>query len=327
MSDDLVLILRVTSSVSAVSSLSVLITCVSFKVMRENIFARTIGLIAACDVVVSLAGIAGFPSNHSDWCTVQGALTTFFLRANWLWTTVLVIQMHRFLIHYRTLLDESRVHVCVWSVVCILTFLPLIHGVFGRDSTYGTTELCFISSSSIDWVIAWEVIDWASTVFTCIFIQLFLITKVLLRYRTVGNETDSVRIRSLLGSLYVYPLVLLVTWGVSTFTNVVLLCLGVSTPTQQQSYVAGASNVSAMLNGLLLAVVFFAKSSEARSLWKAVLCDSKVASTTNSSNQTAVGETIHNTMYDDTFFTERDTSAPDLTNCLNDTFSNSSDQL
>lgn len=262
------LAMRLVSMLSAISSLSVAATCIAFKSMRQSVFTRIICMIALSDVAVSLVGLIGFPRADTYMCMVQGAVATFFLRANWLWTTTLVVQMHRFITSSRVFFSEFQMHLGVWLTCAVLTFVPIVNGSFGRTGVYGSTEMCFITSHSHDWLLGWMIADWQVVLFSCIFIMLFLITKIIVAYRRAGDPLVQDNILLLVKGLYVYPLLLLMTWGVNSSFDVVVLIISGLDPDTWDSYVVGVSFISAMTNGILLAVFFFAKSEEARYRWR-----------------------------------------------------------
>lgn len=268
--------MRILSCLSAISSSAVVITCLSFKTMRKSYFTRLIMLIAACDVMVSFAGIIGFPSEHNPWCEVQGCLETFFLRANWFWTTALVYQLYSFAFH-RIFVAEWKLHVVVWTLSSLLSFLPLIYASYGRGVTYGSSEMCFLSSASDAWISMWMIIDWFGCVFACAATMLFLITRVYIHYTRMRHPPSGIGtpnpvyaegVISLIKSLYVYPLVMIATWGVNTALNVAVLFIAGSNPSSKDNYAVGATIIWAVTNGIWLSAVFFFKSAEARYQWK-----------------------------------------------------------
>lgn len=259
---------RLIAFFSAGSSIAVTISCVAFPTMRQSFFTRIILMIAASDVVVSAVGALGFPENGSVACTVQAALETFFLRANWLWTTMLVHQMHNFVMNSRMNINEMRIHSLIWSLSLLCTLLPLIDGNFGRIGDYSSSEMCFYQSANNSWIMAWVLIDWIGLVFACIIYMTYLITRVYLKYRVMNDISAATGVLSLVRSLYVYPLVMLCTWGMNCLTNLVVTMVSNNNPSTQQRFAISVSAVAAMSNGLLLGVVFFSKSNEARFQWR-----------------------------------------------------------
>jgi hypothetical protein len=295
--------LRIVSCMSMVCSLSVVITCSIFSSMRKSFFTRNIMMIALCDVFVSIAGMIGAANDGTRECQAQAFLSTFFLRGNWIWTTALICQMHRFVTRDGEFFSEGKVHAIVWSITAFMTFGPLADGSFGHNGLNDGTELCFIRSSSRSWEAAWAVIDWSAAVFLCIVVMAVLISSVLFQYRAIRNDVVALKILNLTRSLYVYPLVLAATWGINTMLNLVIMFMvknGKFSATETN--VLRCSLVSAMTNGILLAIVFYAKSHEARYQWKRTLfClpDTRKRVAVQSSHQTtaATHETHAATTY------------------------------
>jgi hypothetical protein len=267
------LAMRVVSLVSLVSSSSVVVTIASFSTMRESFFTRIIGMIAFSDMIVGIVGLIGFPSKNSLGCDIQAGFETFFLRANWFWTATLVYQMYRFIASNRVLFDEFKMHAIIWSLCALLTGLPLIDASFGRVGIYGSTEMCFISSNNTTWIITWMMIDWTVTTIVVILFMFFYVTKILALYRNAGSdEAFTSSIRSLVKSLYAYPLIMLFTWGVNAGFNLMVLILkGIWQANNWDDYVVGVSTVSAMTNGTFLGIFVFTKSPEARYRWRKFL--------------------------------------------------------
>jgi hypothetical protein len=264
---------RAVSCVSMLCSCSVVITCAAFYSMRNSFFTRNILMIAFCDVFVGVAGFIGIPGDGTTNCVVQAFLSTFFVRGNWLWTTVLICQMYKFVTRDGNFFSEGKVHAVVWITTSLMTFVPLANGSFGRNGLNTNTEMCFIKSSSPSWVAAWVVVDWLSTVFGCITIMAALISSVLFRYRSLRNDEAAAKILKLTRSLYVYPLVLTTTWGTNSVINVFILI------TEKKGRLSGTDNtvlsvssIFAMTNGTFLAIVFYMKSYEARYQWRKTLC-------------------------------------------------------
>jgi hypothetical protein len=262
-----VTVFRTVAAISAVSSAAVAGTCLLFESLRKSFFTRIILMIALSDVGVSAAAVIGFPNGQLGVCALQAVVETFSLRANWMWTTMLVFQMYRFILFNKVFFSEKIMHVVVWGLSTLLTFLPLIHGKFGRDSTYSSGDMCFITSSDSAWMEAWILITFLITLWICIFAMFYFISTVYVNYRNIRDPNRELQILGLVKSLYLYPVVMMLTWGVAATFNTVYQFASPSPPSTQ-SIVLDIVLTIALSNGFWISMVFFYKSPEARRRWK-----------------------------------------------------------
>jgi hypothetical protein len=268
---------RTMGAISVASSTVVAGTCLAFKSLRRSFFTRIILMIALSDVGLSTAAILGFPSGERESCALQGFLFVFFTRANWMWTTMLVFQMYRFIIHNRAFFSEKIMHAIVWSLSTLLTFLPLIHAQFGRASSYSSGEMCVYTSSEATWLHAWLMITFMVTLFLCVFVMLYFISSIYWKYRNTDDPTMGLQIFDLVKSLYLYPVILLSTWGVIDTINTVYQFSSPSSPSVQ-SVILDIAITFSLSNGFWVSVVFFYKSPEARRRWLHLLLNKELDS-------------------------------------------------
>jgi hypothetical protein len=229
-------------------------------------------MLAATDLVVSVAGSFGFPVGGTWTCAVQAVLEIFFLRANWLWTTLLVYQMYRFVVFNKIFLSELAMHGIVWPLSALLTFLPLVHAEFGRDGSNTNSEMCFLTSTKPSWFLSWLVVDWIGVLFVCIWAMIYFIQRIGSQYKDVNDSVIQNNINALVSCLYAYPAILALTWGSNGIINLVIILLtGYRSPTALESYIISVTAIVSLSNGLLISLVFFTKSPEARYRWKVLL--------------------------------------------------------
>jgi hypothetical protein len=262
---------RAVSAVSVCSSFLVAITCLGFPSLRRSFFTRIILMIAICDILVGMVGTFGFAYGYL--CVIQAVVQILFLRANWIWTTMLVLQMYRFIAHNKVFFSEKLMHVIVWTISALLAFMPLVMATYGREGSFRNAELCFLLSDNTKWEFAWIQIEWIISCFGCIAVMMFYITKIYLKYVSSKNSTQVACILHLIKSLYLYPAVMFLTWGVATLFNEFY---ETTSPTYSESMVLDIVLTVALSNGFFISLVFFWKSPEARRRWRNILCRKEI---------------------------------------------------
>jgi hypothetical protein len=281
---------RTIGATSAFSSTLVAATCLLFESLRKSFFTRIILMIALSDIGVSVAAVIGFPHNGQRLFSLQAVLFIFCLRANWIWTTMLVIQMYRFIMHNKVFFSERVMHVIVVGISALLTFLPLIKARFGRESVYSSGEMCFLVSSNDEWEKSWEIIIFTVTLWICILSMIWFISLIYARYRSVNDTAQQSQILGLVMSLYMYPVIMMLTWGVAVTFNNVYTFTSPSSPSTQ-SLVLDIVLTLAVSNGFWLSLIFFYKSPEARRRWGHILLGTELDEHTGSLDfdETSVG--------------------------------------
>jgi hypothetical protein len=259
----------VVSLVSVAGNAFVLFSGLMFATMRKRFFVRLIMMLSFTDLMVSIAGSFGFPPSGTYLCAVQAALEMYFLRANWLWTTVLVFQMYQFIAHNKFYLSELTMHTFVWSFSAILSFLPLLFARFGRDGANSNSEMCFVMSPNSVWFLTWLIIDWIGVILACIGLMLYYIRQIINAYKDVTDIIVRSNVNALVNCLYLYPLILAVTWGSNAVINLIIMLMrGYWSETSHDNYALAVTAIASLSNGFLVSVVFFWKSPEARHRWK-----------------------------------------------------------
>lgn len=147
-------------------------------------FVKIIVIIAICDSLAALGFSFGYPQD--DLCTVQAVLILYFERLSWIYTTILVYQLQKMVIH-RSIIKSRLLHVAAISLNSILFFLP-----FSTDTFYGSPALeqgltvCSMRQSntqSQDQTTFNWLLELNYFYFLCLFIILLFYGKIFLRDR------------------------------------------------------------------------------------------------------------------------------------------------
>jgi hypothetical protein len=225
-------------------------------------------MLAFSDFLVSIAGTWGFPPAGTNLCAAQGFLITFFLRANWGWTTLIAFKLYTFAFTGKIFIEYKYMHLTVWGFALLAAFLPLSTGRYGREFSQ-QDSFCFVDKDVNEWYLFWNVVDWILYLATCIAMIIIFFVRIYYKYKQDGGFQSNVF--AVLSALYVYPFVLLVTWVPNVvFVNVVAEASSISDG--NRSIVLGLSQIIGMSNGFFLAVVFFMKSPEGRRRWEVLFC-------------------------------------------------------
>ncbi len=255
----------VVSALSATFSGMVVLTGLIFEQMRKRFFMQIIMFVSFGDFVVALSSCFGFPPNGSVLCTVQGFLITFFLRSSWFWTTMLSYQLHNVVVIGKFNMGHLAMHGTVWGLSLLFAVLPLAMATYGRSGTDTDVQICFLSTSNTEWILAWSLLDFFVLCSLCTIIMLFFLFKIHMKVRQ-STQVDAL-CESVFNTLYLYPIVLMVSWLPTTVINVVLSFVF---STQQDSILTVAA-CFANTYGIWLGVVFCVKSAESRQRWYQLL--------------------------------------------------------
>ena len=112
----------VIGSISFIASISLVFILLyySYELLSGKSFMNIILMIAICNTITSICFFLGYPSNHL--CDVQGFLLIFSIRAVYLWTDVLVLQLYSVIL-YKRHIKIKHMQALVWSICIILQFI------------------------------------------------------------------------------------------------------------------------------------------------------------------------------------------------------------
>lgn len=121
----------IASICSATASSSIVATFfVFYKHFQRKRFIQIIFWIAFSEMIAGCGSAFGFPPSTSALCPSQAFLVFFFVKASWIWTTLLTYQVYRLVLHGDLSLNIYHMHVLVWLSSLFLTLIPLRYAIF-----------------------------------------------------------------------------------------------------------------------------------------------------------------------------------------------------
>ena len=246
------------ASLSAACSASIVLTGLVFPSMMLSTmhpFSNMLFMIALCDMIGSIGCSLGFPLDGSTLCTTQAFLTWFFTPASWLWSSALVYQMHCIIVHKKLHLSMTYLHIIIFTLCCLIAFLPLTQERYGQDDDYNGNTVCFLKCLDHNCFI-WNLALYQAPLMISIIMMIAYLCKISC-YLHNAMEDSGGRERVLFQSLCWYPIGLIVCW---TF-NIVIIWIIVS------ALQLNAALIMSTQYGTICCIIFFSSSSLVRQRW------------------------------------------------------------
>ena len=251
------------ASLSAVCSASIVLTGLVFPYMMLSPlhpFSNMLFMIALCDMIGSIGYSLGFPLNGSTLCTTQAFLIWFFTPASWLWSSALVYQMHCIIIDRKLHLSMTHLHIIIWTLCCLIAFLPLIQVRYGQDDDSNGDIFCFLKCLDLNCFI-WNSALYQAPLMISIIMMIAYLAKIS-RYLHIQKDDGVGRERILFQSLCWYPIGLIVCW---TFNIVIIWIIFL-----KASFTATQNHAALIMStqyGTICCITFFSSSSLVRQRW------------------------------------------------------------
>jgi hypothetical protein len=234
-------------------------------------------MLALSDVLSASAYALGFPTSRSV-CVAQGVLILFFQRAKWIWNTLIVYQLYRFMVREMRGLSILEMHALCWSVCILFEVLPLFGGVsYGLDPYIMGTAACYYNHIYISATQKWYEWMYFFPLISCILIMSYSAYHLRIRYRYLDrlNRQDdkTIQVRKLTKTMVLYPVAMLIT----TLPNMIMDLLQnyIYTHkliTSEQAYIILESFFTwTFTQGIWLCAIFFYNSQEARRRWRSLV--------------------------------------------------------
>ena len=259
------------ASLSAACSTSIVLTGLVFPSMMLSPlhpFSNMLFMIALCDSISSIGYSLGFPLNGSTLCTTQAFLTWFFTPASWLWSSALVYQMHCIIVDKKLHLSMTHLHIIIWTLCCLIAFLPLIQVRYGQDDDSNGYIFCFskCTGNEMDCYL-WEIGLYQATLQISIITMIAYLCKI---WRYLHNQKDDGvgRERVLFQSLCWYPIGLIVCW---TFLVIMVWTITFKASHKVTLLQIHAALIMSTQYGTICCITFFSSSSLVRQRWMDLL--------------------------------------------------------
>ena len=259
---------RVVCILSAICSFSVMLTPVLFpSMMRKKIFMQVIFFCSFSDCVASFIMSFGFPSGTL--CVVQGALSYYFYRASWIWVFLLTLQLYSVVINGRLKLTIYHLHFIAWGGSLVFELIPLSTNAYGMDDGGEGYQPCtLIYGANPQMGEKWIIATFVAPLILCLVLMLILTARLWLRYRT--KELLKTPIVASIRILTYYPASMILFWlpyiPVSVMLNIQYFRPKTADWIALYVTLAWGSGY-----GVILALIFFSNSEEARKRWHYLL--------------------------------------------------------
>lgn len=258
-------IFRLLSAVSAVSSLTVVLTGIIFPKLilaTTHPFSHMIFFISLCDSMASFAFCIGFPENTTTACPVQAGFLIYFVSASWVWTAMLVFNLRCLLICKKLWLRLSQSHLICWSIPLVTTLLPLTDTKFGQDDDLSGHAPCIYGGSGVTSNI-WTHVTFNGLAVTCFIIMSLSMISVAWHFKADGIAAHK-REYEIYKTTRLYPLGLFITW-------IPLVILNYFRFGEVSLFFEIALNIQTQF-GTILAIIFYSSSPRVRKAWTVFCC-------------------------------------------------------
>lgn len=141
----------VAAFLSIFSGISVIISIVSFPIVREQHFMQIIGLAFFAWVAACIGMAIGFPPSDTTICSFQAFLCLYFTQATFVWCVLFLVQYFTVVVRQQILIKMNGLNIIAWGFPCILSFGPLVHLRYGRPNFFpfnnGQGVCCFTAGT------------------------------------------------------------------------------------------------------------------------------------------------------------------------------------
>ncbi len=234
-------------------------------------------------MMISISDLIGchmimYQPETQDFCRAQGFLWTFFMRASWLWCTLIPVTLFT-QINMRFVLSMPAMNGIVWGINGFITALPEVFGThYGGSKDLMGNQLCTFEDkstaeqrTSADWYVAIIIVPCLVLAMIGVVIVISLKQDVERRYK---DTEVGVLMSKLINDVAGYPIGMAVFW-------VPFYCLYILF--NEEHVVLGSDlldftifNIAggfAFQFGFFMSIFYFVKSREARSRWRGLIND------------------------------------------------------
>jgi hypothetical protein len=261
---DGIVILQIVSFISVVASGLVILTLIFFKTLRKRLFMRIIAFISVGDLLGNLNYTMQYrPTNGNWWCKLGGFFNGFCYPVSWMWTTVLIYFLHCLARNQKLPLSEFKIHLICWIIPLILASINIFFG--GYSSGYFYYEVCSSTDKGTAGFL-FHVISYYGLLYLCILIMFGLGANIF--YLLQSNRIENSKVVLLASKvLWLYPVTLTLLWTVHGATEFA----DQSNDNLLGSTVYLVGDALKISCGMVVAIIFFVKSPEARCRWKKLI--------------------------------------------------------
>lgn len=275
-------LLATLGSISALMSLAVVLTFISFSSMRKRHFMRIIAIMSFCDFIMGVTntfnfvpyeGLDGEP--QTKLCLTQSILYCFFARALAFWMLVMAYQLHAVVSQKFPPMSELQMNFVGWVLPSLFTLSVILSQTNFQRSRSRLITVCFIETGAhegqaenIGIFVLNTIVVYLLTVVPIIYIY------VQIRSYVNTNSNDDERILIGVKSLYIYPICMPICYLPVSICG--LFYYSSSFHNKNALYAVSFCYLLFPIYGILVATVFFCKSEAARYHWKQIFYNKEV---------------------------------------------------
>jgi len=260
-----ILFLQIVSIVSIAGSIAVILTFVAFKSSRKKLFVRIITFISVSDLFGNIFYITSYrPPNGSFLCTLSGVFNQYFYPASWLWSTVLAYFLYSLAAYGRLPMSELVINLICWGLPLLLTIPIFSFATFGKDDDANSFEVCIFADNGGVVLKYYHTFSYYGLWFLCIILMIFWYCKMWW-FSDHFDDAWKPNYNMALKAIRLYPLAMFLCWLPHC---VVVTLREFYLNTSNLSLLHSMADAFKILNGGVVACIFFWKSHEARFRWK-----------------------------------------------------------
>jgi hypothetical protein len=274
--------LQISSIISVVASGFVLLTFILFSDLRKKLFMQIITFISLSDFIGNLPYTTTYRPPDGDFlCSLEGFANLYFYPVSWLWTTMLAYFLYSLATVGKLPFSKPRIHIFCWGLPLMFTLLMLTTNPYGKESDWGNTTVCTYGGNTESGFI-WHLITYYCLWIVCV-VSMGVMYWRIDSIRASGTAANLPILKLAMESLQLYPVIMFICWLPRVFTACIQFASLKFVGFRQLDLI---SDVFKILHGLFAALVFFAKSREARLKWVSLLtCKTSILWDTASTRQ------------------------------------------
>jgi hypothetical protein len=204
------LLMIVMSTISAVGSLSIILTYLLFKKMREKKLIELMFYVSLSNFGTSIGSAMGIPRDGSALCWFQGIATNIFTLSSIFWTVVIALSLNRIVATAQMLDITPLVHLFCWILPAAISLVPISQVRYGSLGK----EWCFYNARDDDfpdWNLAvWDWVGFYLWVFGSMIVILAIYVKIMgQRFLQLTHQRVADK---LFNKLTYYPIMIMLCW-------------------------------------------------------------------------------------------------------------------
>lgn len=231
-------------------------------------FVHYILMIAISDTSVAFSWSFGYTSGIA--CSIQAFISEFFLKMSWFWTVMLVTQLTSFVIRRRLLCNTSVAHFIIWPINIILQFIIFYNGSYYGNYTPGYDNCGFNDELNVLHAIIWDEME--DILLQCSLLVCILCVICVTTYSYYLKMTDPTTaaivtaVSEAWSTVILYPLSMIVCYLPDQVIGFIGAISVQKTGREPKHYIIVSNSITllVLLYGMLLSLIFYFKTKEAR---------------------------------------------------------------